>query len=1086
MVRLFFQRNLEVSRQPVRLLAIRPVQRQPLGGRPRLWSGEEHSTLDVHRAEPRESTAGNIPQPQPQNVVGGLDDEDEDAPTAAANEAGGEQPVAVRTPQSNVAFRTRDNFEVQILADHASTGSIIAMEFNEFGELLLARENGPLLLMIDANDDKTPDSLRIYCEDVTNIQGILPLNGEVYVTGEGPDGLGLFRLSDTNKDGQLEIAQTLVEFEGDEAGEHGPHAVALGPDGFLYVLVGNHTKIKTSVSKDGPFRYPYEGDVLPRQEDPGGHAVGVTAPGGLVLRTGTTGGDVEMVAGGLRNSYDLCFDPWGNLFTHDSDMEADEGTPWYRPTRLQHLIPGGEYGWRSGWAKWPDYYHDMLPTVVDTGRGSPTGIVSYDHFAFPAEHRHNLFACDWTEGRILEISLKNDGAGFKGTSRVFLEGKPCSPTAIALGPDGWLYFATGGRGTAGGVYRIVYTGEVPTWQQKVGTGIAAAIRHPQLESAWARQNIAQIKQEMGERWNSALPAVARTQKNKAKYRTRALDLMRLFGPTPSPELIIKLSQEDDATVRMKVVDLMSLGEKSDYETRLTEMLADADPGVRRHVCDALVRLEINVRLEDLTPMLISHDRVEAFAARRVLERLAPASWQDKVLASKNHRLFIQGGTALVIVDPRKETAGAVLARFQQLLPGYISDDDFVDMLRLVQLAIHRADLTGDDFPALADALAEEFPAGHATMNRELLKLLVRVRAESISPRYIAHLQSGLEPADRLHAALMGGMLGEVFDSQQRMQLLQIFEELLAAEGGASVDGYIQSVTRQFAAVLTEAERRHVLDNGVQLPNAVFAVLFQLPEKPDQQTLTTLKQLYGKLNSVEGEVAQQTQLGIVAVLGNSADEVSMQFLRELYAKQPQQRSFISMALSQRPAGENWPLLIQALPHLDLDAVPMVLTSLGQVDMAPQQPEPFRQTIMHGLTHPDMAGKPAVQLLKHWSGEDAGAAQQDVAQQLAAWQAWFTRRWPDHPNRPLRKRPAIPGIWATCSATSKRATGNMVRPSAVNWCIPRRSAPLATALAGGARAWAPTSPPLPSDSVPKTSSNRFCTPPRSFPISTGRRR
>src|SRR5690606_27039754 len=135
-----------------------------------------------------------------------------------------------------------------------------------------------------------------------------------------------------------------------------------------------------------PYRNFYEGDLIPRFEDPGGHAAGVKAPGGTVLRVDHEGRILERVAGGLRDAYDLAFNREGDLFTFDSDMESDEGAAWYRPTRLYHVTPGGEYGWRSGWAKWPSHFVDVLPPTAEFGRGSPTGAVFYNHFMFPAAY----------------------------------------------------------------------------------------------------------------------------------------------------------------------------------------------------------------------------------------------------------------------------------------------------------------------------------------------------------------------------------------------------------------------------------------------------------------------------------------------------------------------------------------------------------------------------------------------------------------------------------------------------------------------------------------------------------------------------
>ena len=85
------------------------------------------------------------------------------------------------------------------------------------------------------------------------------------------------------------------------------YGIALGPDGLLYVVVGNHTKIDGAIDPESPYRNFYEGDLnQPRYEDPGGHAVGIKAPGGMVIRTDIDGSDnAKPVARGKLSSHQV-------------------------------------------------------------------------------------------------------------------------------------------------------------------------------------------------------------------------------------------------------------------------------------------------------------------------------------------------------------------------------------------------------------------------------------------------------------------------------------------------------------------------------------------------------------------------------------------------------------------------------------------------------------------------------------------------------------------------------------------------------------------------------------------------------------
>lgn len=921
-----------------------------------------------------------------------------DGPEAAPPEEF-KEPVLAKLVK-NERFESVDEFEVQQVVTGEQTGSLIAMTFDEFGHILASKEGGPLLLIYDTDNDRIPDKVRTYCDKVKNCQGILALNGDVFVTGEGPDGLGLYRLSNPNKEGQLAEVRTLIKLKS-ESVEHGPHGLVLGPDGLIYVLLGNYGKVDGEVDPASPHRDYYEGDlVTPRYEDPAGHAVGIKAPGGTIIRTDAEGSGVQVVCGGLRNPYDLAFNNDGELFVHDADMESDEGLSFYRATRLLHLIPGGEYGWRSGWATWPEYFVDSLPSTLETGRGSPTGICSYNHFMFPRRYHNCLFTADWSQGKILAVRLKKNGASYTATTETFVEGNPLNATDLEVGPDGWLYFATGGRGTGGGIYRVVWKGTVPPQMTDIGTGVTAIIRQPQVNSSWARQNIAVEKNKLGDKWDSSLIGVARSAANPANYRLQAIDLMQLYGPAPSPELLIYLSQQQSEQVRAKAAELMGLHPSDETHGRLVELLADSDRGVRRKACESLSRSDQAPTLEKLMPLLASDDRFEAWAARRVLERMKLEDWKEKLLASDNQRLFIQGSLALITAYPNREHAQQILKRMETLMEKFVSDNDFIDMLRVAQVALARGELKPEELSSLRTRLAEEFPAGDPIMNRELIRLLVFLQESTITDRYLAYLKSDASDVDKLHVALHLRFLEKGWTSGDRMELLRFYEEAQKRKGGGSYARYLINATRDFTKQLNAEEAGMVLEKGSLWPNAALGALYQLPAKPDEKTLQLLKDLDRKLSDHPGDSYQRLQVGIVAVLTRSGDEDSFQYLRKVWDEDPERRAAVSVGLAQSPGGENWSYVVRSLPYLEPAAAREVCVKLMAIEQAPEESDPYRTVILLGLRalQKDKGADASIALLQFWTSEEP--AKDDTEQkQMEAWQEWFAKTYPNDPPATL---------------------------------------------------------------------------------------
>lgn len=284
----------------------------------------------------------------------------------------------------------------------------------------------------------------------------------VVVNDKSHGGRGLYRVLDTNGDDKFDKVELLKKFQ-EVGGEHGCHAVIPSPDGkSLYICSGNQTGLPSDYNASRVTQRWGEDTLQPRVYGRG-HMKGALAPRGWVAKTDPDGKTWEVIATGFRNEYDIAFNLEGEVFTYDADMEWDINAPWYRPTRINHVISGAEFGWRNGSAKWPEYYSDSFGAVVNVGPGSPTGVVFGTGAKFPAKYQKAFFACDWSYGKLYAIHLSPDGGSYTGEVEEFIAGQPLPLTDITISQtDGAMYFAVGGRRVQSGIYRVTYAGNEST------------------------------------------------------------------------------------------------------------------------------------------------------------------------------------------------------------------------------------------------------------------------------------------------------------------------------------------------------------------------------------------------------------------------------------------------------------------------------------------------------------------------------------------------------------------------------------------------------------------------------------------------
>jgi len=396
--------------------------------------------------------------------------------------------------------------------------------------------------------------------------GLLHAFDSLYImVNENRGRTGLWRARDTDGDDQYDEVKLLRSMIG--SGEHGTHALVLSPDGrSIYFANGNHTDLPEKMEKSRAVAWG-EDHLLPRMWDARGHAKDKYAPGGYVGRTDPDGKTVELFALGFRNQYDIAFDQNGEMFTFDSDMEWDIGTPWYMPTRVNHIVDGGDYGWRSGAGRWPAYYADSLPAVVDVGPGSPTGVEFGTGAKFPAKYQRALYAADWTYGTLYAVHLEPDGATFKGVTEEFVASKPLPLTDLVINPkDGAMYFATGGRRTQSALYRVTYVGPDSTAPVKALPPTAEARQRRTLEAMHGSEvnpaNVAKAWPFLGssDRFLRFAARVAIEKQPVASWAERALAER---DPQTSIEALIALARMGDKSLQPRVLAAL---ERLDYST----------------------------------------------------------------------------------------------------------------------------------------------------------------------------------------------------------------------------------------------------------------------------------------------------------------------------------------------------------------------------------------------------------------------------------------------------------------------------------------------------------------------------------------
>ncbi len=485
-------------------------------------------------------------------------------------------------------------------------------------------EGDRIVILEDTNGDGAADKATTFYQglEINNALGLCVLGNKVIVSCSP----NIFIFTDTDGDGKADKKEVLFTKTGQAQHDHSAHSFVFGPDGKLYWNFGNSGKAVHD--KDGNPIKDRAGNIINDSRNPYRQ--------GMVFRCNLDGSGMETLGWNFRNNYEVAVDSFGTLWQSDNDDDGNKGV------RINYVMEYGNFGyteeltgagWSTGWNKakakgvsedekvsyqWHLFDPGVVPNLINTGQGSPTGICVYEGTLLTA-FQNQVIHCDAGPRTVRAYPATRTGAGYKATIKDLLTSSDTwyRPADACTAPDGSLYIAdwhdagVGGHNMAdrsvtnmtGRIYRVAPKGHkssVPKLDLNTAAGATAALQSPNLATrylAWAALNTMQGKAEaeLLTLWSGS----------DARQRARALHLLARIKGSEAKHIAAAL-KDTDADIR--ITGLRIARERGLDVIPLVKQLTNDDSAAVRRECAIALRHNTSPEAPKLWAQLaLKHD-----------------------------------------------------------------------------------------------------------------------------------------------------------------------------------------------------------------------------------------------------------------------------------------------------------------------------------------------------------------------------------------------------------------------------------------------------------------------------------------------